>query len=261
MVEILKLTKTKKNKKILVETSIGEYKLSEDTIIKFLVLKGKTFTLDEFNKIIDSEKTNDLFNKVLNYISYQMRSEYEIEKYLLDKDASSEEIVAIIEKLKEFGYLNDEELANYVFDLVVRNQKGPKVLENKLQEKRINSLIIKEYLEKYTYSLEYEVISSSLEKIKNRKSDEPIKKQKQSIYNKLLRDGFSSNVINNIISELKLIDNSSENLEKEIEKLLYKYRSLEKKEQKQKMIRSLINKGYEYSEIIKKLENIIYYNS
>lgn len=253
MVEILKLTKTKRSKKILVETSIGEYKLSEDTIVNFLVLKGKTFTIDEFNKIIDSEKSNDLFNKVLNYISYQMRSEYEIEKYLLDKDASSEDVGLIIEKLKKFGYLNDEELANYVFDSVLRNQKGPKVLENKLQEKRIDNLIIKEYLNKYNYSLEYEVASEVIEKEKNKNNDEPIKKQKQSIYNKLLRYGFSSNIINNIVSELKLVDNSSEKLEKEIEKLLYKYRSLEKKELKQKMIKSLISKGYEYSEIIDKI--------
>lgn len=252
MVEILKLTKTKRSKKILVETSIGEYKLSEDTIVNFLVLKGKTFTIDEFNKIIDSEKSNDLFNKVLNYISYQMRSEYEIEKYLLDKDASSEEVASIIEKLKEFGYLNDKELANYVYDSVVRSKKGPKVLENKLQEKRIDNLIIKECLDKYNYSLEYEVVSEVIEKIKNKKNDEPIKKQKQSIYNKLLRDGFSSNIINSIIGELKLVDNSSEKLEKEIEKLLYKYRTLEKNEQK-KMIRSLINKGYEYSEIMNKI--------
>lgn len=253
MVEILKLTKTKRSKKILVETSIGEYKLSEDTIVNFLVLKGKTFTIDEFNKIIDSEKSNDLFNKVLNYISYQMRSEYEIEKYLLDKNASNEDVGLIIEKLKEFGYLNDKELANYVYDSVLRNQKGPKVLENKLQEKRIDNLIIKEYLNKYNYSLEYKVASEVIEKEKNKKNDEPIKKQKQSIYNKLLRYGFSSNIINNIVSELKLVDNSSEKLENEIEKLLYKYRSLEKKELKQKMIKSLINKGYEYSEIINKI--------
>lgn len=255
MVEILKVTKNKKSPKFIIQTNIDEYKLSEDTIVKFLVLKGKTFTDEEFNEVLKSEKDNDLFNKVLNYISYQMRSEYEIKKYLQEKDVQ-EGIDVIIDKLKSFGYLNDEELSDYIFSSVLKNKKGPKFLEQKLYEKRINENIINNILSKYDFSLEEKIIKEIVEKLISKKSEEPIKKQKQNIYNKLLRDGFSTSIVNSAINSLELIDNSDNKLEREVEKLYFKYREIEEKEKKQKIIRSLLNKGFEYSDILKKMNNI-----
>ena len=74
-IEILKVTKDKK--KFIVLTNNGEYKFDEETIIKHLILKGKTFSDDEFEEILKTEEISKLFNKALNYISYQMRSENE----------------------------------------------------------------------------------------------------------------------------------------------------------------------------------------
>ena len=58
-VEILKVTKDKK--KFIVETSEKEYKFSEDVIVEYMVLKGKTFTESEFKKIIKANEVDDLF--------------------------------------------------------------------------------------------------------------------------------------------------------------------------------------------------------
>lgn len=250
-VEILKVTKDKK--KFIVLTNNGEYKFDEETIINHLVLKGKTFTDDEFEEIIKSEEKNQLFNKTLNFISYQMRSEYEIFSYLKEKDASYEQIDNIIEKLKSFGYINDNELANSLLDSLIRSKKGPKVLANKLQEKKIDEKIIQDTISKYSYDIEFDVASCLVESLKNKKSDYPINKQKQHLYEKLIRDGFSSEIVNTMINNVEFIDNSNETLEKEIEKLEYKYRDLDLKTKKTKMINSLLTKGYDYSNIIKKI--------
>ena len=250
-VEILKVTKDKK--KFVVLTNNGEYKLDEETIINHLVLKGKTFTDEEFDEIIKTEEKNQLFNKVLNYISYQMRSENEIYTYLKEKDASLEQIETIIEKLKSFGYINDNELASYLLDSTIRSKKGPKVLENKLQEKKIDAKIIQSTIGKYSYDIEIDVVNNLVDTLKNKKSDYPIKKQKQHLYEKLLRDGFSSEIVNSIINSIEFVDNSDDTLEKDIEKLEYKYRDLDLKTKKVKMINSLLAKGYEYSKISKKI--------
>ena len=69
-IEILKVTKDKK--KFIVLTNNGEYKFDEETIIKHLILKGKTFSDDEFEEILKTEEISKLFNKALNYISYQI---------------------------------------------------------------------------------------------------------------------------------------------------------------------------------------------
>ena len=251
-IEILKVTKDKK--KFIVLTNNGEYKFDEETIIKHLILKGKTFSDDEFEEILKTEEISKLFNKALNYISYQMRSENEIIEYLKEKEASFNQIEIILEKIKDFGYINDLELANNLFESMIRNKKGPKVLKIKLKEKRIDEKIINEILLKYTHDIEKDVIDELLNNLKDKKTDKPIKKQRQHIYEKLIRDGFSNELVNNIISTVKLVDNSSETLEKELEKLEYKYRDCTGYERRTKIISNLLNKGYEYSDISKKIK-------
>ena len=137
MIEILKIKKDKK--RFIVYTNDGEYKFTEDTIVSFMVLKGKTFSEKEFKKIVKANCSDELFNKALNFISYQQRSEYEIYSYLKEKGASDPDIHKIIKKLKDFGYIDDKTLANYLFDYTVRTHKGPRALEKKLHEKRIDN--------------------------------------------------------------------------------------------------------------------------
>ena len=251
-IEILKVTKDKK--KFVVLTNNGEYKFDEETIIKHLILKGKTFCDDEFEEILKTEEISKLFNKALNYISYQMRSENEIIEYLKEKEASFCQIEIILEKIKSFGYINDLELASNLLDSMIRNKKGPKVLEMKLKEKRIDDKITSEILSRYTRDIEKDVIEELLNTLKDKKTDRPIKKQKQHIYEKLIRDGFSNELVNNLINGIELVDNSSETLEKELEKLQYKYRDFTGYERRTKIISNLLNKGYEYSDISKKIK-------
>ena len=250
-VEILKVTKDKK--KFIVETSEKEYKFSEDVIVEYMVLKGKTFTESEFKKIIKANEVDDLFNKALNYISYQQRSEYEIVTYLKEKGASDSDVNKIIKKLRDFGYIDDKSLANYLFDYVVRTHKGPKLLEKKLFEKRIDKETSLEVLSKYDNETELEVIYDVLKSIIKKNNEKPIKIQKMHAFEKLVRDGFSMEVVNHALSDASFCDNSLEALPKEIEKLSYKYRDLDENKRREKTIASLLRKGYEYSQITKYL--------
>ena len=68
---------------------------------------------------------------------------------------------------------------------------------------------------------------------------------------KLLRDGFSENLVFREVSKLKFTDNSYETLQRDYEKLLRRYQDLDKSERKRKIITSLLNKGYAYSEVNK----------
>jgi len=252
MIEILKIKKDKK--RFIVYTNDGEYKFTEDTIVSFMVLKGKTFSEKEFKKIVKANCSDELFNKALNYISYQMRSEYEIYSYLKEKEASQVEIERIIKKIKDFGYIDDRALSKYLTDYVIRQKKGPKVLERKLQEKRIDEEIIKEVLSSYDFDKEIEVANLLMDSILKKNTDKPLKAQKMNAYTKLARDGFSGEVINHVINEATFSDNSLERIEKEIEKQEYKYRDLDDAKRREKMIASLLRKGYEYSIISRYLE-------
>ena len=250
-VEILNITKNKK--KFNVTTTKGDYIFCEDTIIENYVLKGKIFSEEEFNRIIDSENKFSLYNKTLNFISYQMRSVKEIVDYLKAKDASKEQIEEIIRKITNLGYLNDYSFANNMLESLIIRQKGPLALQMKLKEKGIDEEVIAKTMSSYDDHLQEKIALEIIKSQIGKNTDLPAKKQKQLLYEKLIRNGFSGNVVSQLLSDVDFIDESDETLEKEIARLRIKYRNDEPHIQKTKMIANLMNKGYEYQSIIHKL--------
>ncbi len=249
-VEILNVVKDKK--KYIVTTNNDEYRFDEATIINFLIMKGKSYSEEEFKEILKSEETTSLLNKALKYLSFQMRSEAEVRDYLKEKEASEKQIEEIIEKLKYYGYLDDLNYAQNVLDYMVRNGKGPKALASKLIEKKIPDKIKNEVIAQYSYDNEYDNALNLAKEMVKKNTDKPIKKQKQIIYEKLLRNGFSMEISNRVINHLEYVDESEETLVQEMEKLITKYQNMDSYTRKTKIITSLMSKGYDYSQITKK---------
>lgn len=245
----------KKKKKYQVITDKNKYLFSEETILKFLIFKDKSLSEKDLQEINKYEKFNLVFLKALNYLSYQARSESEMVKYLLSKEAEPYEVDQIISQLKNMGYLNDEDFVKYNLDYIIRNQKGPKVLEQKLKQKGIDESLIQKALLRYSQEIEGNLIDEIIEKmvIKNKKL--PLIKQKQSLYQKLIRDGFSNELVNAAINRVIFIDESDDTLLLELNKLLSKYDVLDY-EARTKIINRLMNKGYPYSKVLEALNNL-----
>lgn len=241
--------------KYRVETTENKYSFSEETIIKYSLFKGREISKEELELIEEEENKNSLLNKAINYLSYQARSVNEVRKYLIERECSAELATVIINKIIDLGYLNDESLANSLLDYVIRQKKGPNVLENKLVQKNIDEVLIKETINRYDYEIEKEVIADLVNNILLRYKSYPLKKQRLLIYQKLLRDGFNSEVINETLERIDLVDESSEELIRDLKKLVNKYDEIDYKIRTQ-IINKLMNKGYEYSRIIECLNNL-----
>lgn len=241
--------------KYKVETTENKYSFSEETIIKYSLFKGREITKEELELILAEEDQNSLMNKAINYLSYQARSVSEVRKYLIEKEATESIADIILEKISDLGYLNDEALAKSLLDYVVRSKKGPRILEQKLTQKEIDEDLIRSTLNKYSEELEEEVVADLLESILPRYKTYPKKKQKMLVYQKLLRDGFSSEVINNYLNRANFIDESDEELEYDLKKLLNRYEEVDYKT-RSVVINKLMNKGYEYSKIIECINKV-----
>lgn len=251
MDELIKIISIKKLKKIgmySLETSSGDLEVSDDIIVKFRLEVDKELSKEEFKNLKKENDKRNIFFAVCNYISYGMRSEYEIYHYLEEHDVKHNDAKSIVGELKDCKMIDDEELAGYILDSVIRNKKGPKVFQNKIFERHV-----KVDLNNYPYSeeVEEEIIAEVIKKLYDKKKNLPIKKQKEQLYLKLLRDGFTGSIVERMISKVSFIDESDKTLEKEVEKLNKKYEKLPSEEKKIKMIRSLMQKGYEYSKITK----------
>ncbi len=104
--EIIKFKKDKGNTYKIYFNDGNIISLYDDVIVKYNLLVNKSMDNRLFNEIT---KYNDFLNgyyKSIKYINKKMRSELEIEKYLIKLDIKKKEIDEIIKLLYKDGYLN-----------------------------------------------------------------------------------------------------------------------------------------------------------
>lgn len=251
----------KKKRDYLVTTNNEDISLDEDTIIKFGVFKDHIFTTAEFENIKNTNLENKAFLKAINYLSYRARSKHEIYQYLQKQELTEIMIENIIEKLSQFGYINDQRFASELVDYESRVKlRGPLYIAQTLQTKGISPELITNALSDYSSELQSENIDAIINKELRTKSKYPPRKQKQLLTQKLLRSGYDSSLVYSQINRLNIVDDSQELLKREFNKLLKKHANtkLTTQELKAKIITNLLNKGYEYSKILELFTNTEY---
>ncbi|MDD4077395.1 MAG: RecX family transcriptional regulator [Bacilli bacterium] len=236
-------------KKYRVYTGQGDFLFSEDTVIKYGLFKDKTFTAEEFSEILAAEEYQKLFNKVLRYLSYQERSVKEVETYLNKQSGDSAAIIKIIDKFIAYGYLNDARYAALTLNYVLTSRKGPRYLENRLQLKGVSAELINETLEKYSEEQEKSLVDEIVQDYINKNSEQPKLKLQARLYQKLIRDGFSVDIVTQTIANTKFPSVSRQKLRLDLSKLLLKIPE-QTTEAKQKIIKKMIAKGYSYHDVV-----------
>ncbi len=253
-IEILKVSKQKK--KYLVEiTPYGEFLdkeiFTENQIVESRIFKGQLFLISEWEEILKNKSANDLFDKVLNYLSFGLRTKKEIKDYLYNHNASDEEINIVLQKLDNLHFIDDENYAKHFLNKVINNKKGPLFFKNELINKGVDSSIINLIIDEYNENLINENINYIIQKELPNLKTYPILKQKEKIYQKLLRLGYANSSINYNLSKIEFVSDHLDRLKNEIEILLNK--SVDENKIKQK----LLLKGYNYQEINTLLKEII----
>lgn len=242
-VNIIKVTA--KGKKYIVYTDNDEEGIlfSENQIVINRIIKGTKFSTEEWEKILDSQNENQLFEQMLHFIDYKLRTKYEVLEKLKKQDVSSCELDSIIEKLEKIGYINDERYAELYIDEAIRNLKGPYLIKYNLEQKRIESNIIQNFLKKFDEKTIKENAKELAIKYQKTVLNLPANKQKELIIQKLTRSGYYMDTINYVINSIEYPEDSIEQLLSEYEKLKLKT------DDKHKIITQLLQKGYKYLDI------------
>lgn len=240
----------KLKKKGMYEITINDdvYKVTEDLIVKYYLIKDKILTDDELDLLKSKIEDENILLKVYNYISYQFRSEKEIEDYLYALNANNLQVSDIINKLKMISLIDDDSLSKSILNYTIAQLKGPKSYKKKLYERKISIVY------DYTEEDQLETINKAIEKNKDKNIKQPITKQKNLLINKLLRDGFDEKYIFSEVNKINFSDESNETLKKEIERLKIKYSKYTDKEIRNKIINNLLSKGYKYTNIKNQLD-------
>ena len=123
--KITNITKLKVKYKIELENGKCFY-ASEDTIIKYGLIKKIDLTNDQLKEIISHESIESAYSKAVHYLQYRLRTTQDIVDYLTKKEIALNVINEVIKKLIEIGYLNDEHyIEAAVMDYFNLNNKGP----------------------------------------------------------------------------------------------------------------------------------------
>ena len=190
----------------------------DEVIIKNNLLFKKELDINLISKIhLESEYYN-VYNKVLKLIDKRIRSEYEIEKYLLKENFEKKE--KMIQELKEKGFINDELFVKaFVSDKIHLSNNGKAKIKNELLMHRIDEKIIDLELSK----IEDEALIPKIDKIilkkinSNKKDSEYILKQK--IINYLVNLGYEKSLIESRMQQFNFVN---QNLDKEMDKIYNK---------------------------------------
>jgi len=149
------------------------------------------------------------FDRAVNLLTYKPRSENELRLRLLEKDWTNAEIVeAVLTKLKEYNYLNDEQFAKeYAAARLRQKPIGKRVLKQKLVLKKLDKETVDAALEKaFKETPEEEIIERAIEKRLRLKGKPETREDSKKLYDYLLRQGFSYDLVSSKMREIAARD-------------------------------------------------------
>lgn len=254
------VTSIKENKKKRTfEVSFGLEKLilSEDTFTDYLLYVGKDVSPSDFYKMKKESELQETYEYALSLLSKGSYSSYEIEEKIKKKLPEGEKPYSILKRLKNNGFLNDEEYAKeYKEEKESQGYGSIRIREDLLKRKRISSDIVDSLIfqnEEKTTTL----IAQSLEK---RLDTYPLKQKREKAISALLRRGFPMEIALQAVSSFK------ENKEESKKRLEKDYALLKKRYEdkysgyayRQHLFEGLLRRGYSKDDINEIMEDNTY---
>lgn len=133
-----------------------------DTAVKYGIKKDAEIDEEDFKKYLLESEKNLAFNKAINYINTAFKTAKQLRDYLNKKGYDKLTIDYVVEKLKEYKFLDDRNFAETYVN-TYRNKYGKNMLKNKLFEKGISKNIIDDVLQ------DFEAEESTIDKLLSKK--------------------------------------------------------------------------------------------
>jgi regulatory protein len=146
-----------------------------------------------------------VFDRAVNLLTYKPRSINELRERLLEKDWAKEETVdEVIEKLKFYGYLNDETFAKNFTSAKLREKPiGKRLLQQKLSQKKLDKETISNAIEQTFQEIdESEIIDRAIAKRLRIKGKPESREDTKKFFDYLLRQGFGYELVKDKMCEI-----------------------------------------------------------
>lgn len=161
--------------------------LTMETVVKNRLKVGKIVSAEELSAMqLESEK-NTAFDKALTFLSATRKTEKEIRLHLSKKGYLPAVIDYVVEKLREYGFINDEAYAE-AYTESASKKKGGRLIRMELKNKGLSEEAIENALSELDEGQELETAKGILEKYMRGKTAD--KATLQKAYRHLMSKGF-----------------------------------------------------------------------
>ena len=221
----MKIIKYKKmsNNRYKVTTDDSDLILYEDVILKYGLLIKKEIDISLIDSIISDNSFYQCYYDAINSIRSRIKSRYEINKYLINKNYDNSIVDKVILKLDSQGYINDNLFTkSFINNSLITTNNGPGKIRMELEKRGISSELFYSNISLFSKEDMITKINKLIDRsIKSNRNKGGVV-LKNNIYNYLLRLGYDSDIISSCLSNYSF-DTDLNILEKEEEKLRKKY--------------------------------------
>jgi regulatory protein len=142
------------------------------------------------------------FNIALDYLSRSARSQQEMTKYLRMRQYAPQVIDAVLEKLKDYKFIDDVELSQRTVANLQQQTLGRAAIERKLRVRGVDKKLARMALLKYSAEDEDQNARRLAEQLWQRHQRDDLSKRRQKVAAALARRGFSWDVIHSAMQTL-----------------------------------------------------------
>lgn len=151
------------------------------------------------------ELRRQTFNRAIKLLTIKPRSVAELRERLLQGKKVNESVVeAVISRLEEYGYLNDERFAFGYASLKVKQRPvGRRRLQRDLKLKKVSNTVADEALELvYAETPEEQLIDAAIEKRTRLRGRPKTRIEAKKLFDHLLRQGFEFELVSEKVRAL-----------------------------------------------------------
>lgn len=256
---ITRIQETKRGRISLFIDGEFDFSVDKETFVKEDIRVGKKLTLEQYEALREDTQYQKAKEKAFILLSARSYPRKTLEEKLL-RDFPEDCVEDVLERLEQLGLINDEDYAvRSARDMVHLKHFALSRVRSELRKKGIGDNEIEDALTEFDPEQEEQMLRELLEtKYRTQLLSEPGKKK---AFSALMRLGYETDSIRREIEKVceDLPEEEKQDPSQEIRAVLLKKYGSGLSEQKgvDRAIRSLIRKGFSYSDIKREIELIL----
>ncbi|MDY6367751.1 MAG: RecX family transcriptional regulator [Clostridia bacterium] len=196
--DVLPQLKNKNRCNVFVDGEFS-FAVSVDMVVKYDLRKNKDLNDELKKQIIEEDSKIYAFSLGIKYLSKTFKTKKQVIKYLKGKDFDDKTVFYVIDKLKEYGYIDDKEYVRRYLETYSSTQ-GKRLADYRLMMKGINKDDIESVRAEFFDDSKLNALKIAEKRLKNKVIDKNVLSK---TYRYLIGKGFSYEDAEYAVSKFK----------------------------------------------------------